>query len=285
MSVGEVAAMFLAGGLFASWRQYHAVLARRRPRRTHGRPVALARYGLFTVVIAGPISARSCRGDALGLLLWAQVLGLPRASRSRSASASRAGHSGSTPGSSKSRSHSSRRSPGAEGSGSASRGDRHRRASDRTPAVPSPTGPRVGRPPGRHRGPRHRRGRPPPSRRQAERIADHAAAFAPCPALGRDAGSRRRGPATPRDPARRRRGNAVWLGAIGISLLFVGLAQARVVDVPSLGITDGVSGSSQGRSSAQRLPSWVRWSSLSAGASGMAKPAVALGDEFGTREP
>ena len=39
-------------------------------------------------------------------------------------------------------------------------------------------------------------------------------------------------------PARRRRGNAVWLGTVGISMLLVALAQARAVDLPSLGVAD-----------------------------------------------
>ncbi len=244
MTIGEVAAtVFLASGLFAWWRIYHATfwLVAGLGALTADL-VTLYRYGLFPVVIAGPISASVMLGATLlGLLLWAQVLGLPRGLALTL------------------------------GIGLTSRPLRfHNRLVEiQKPLAEAVV--RAQRDPDRraaalaiadHQIERLRSLRPPDGAwaalrddiadhdatgvallragASAERIADHAAAFALV--MARWDEMRDRAAADQRllaTPARRRRGEAVWLAAIGISLLFIGLAQARIVDVPSLTIADG----------------------------------------------
>lgn len=244
MTVGEVAAMvFLASALIAMWRSYRdsfwlvggigVIVAG---------AVTLARYELLATVIAGPISGSIVLGaTVLGLLLWAQVLGLPRGLALTL------------------------------GVGLTSRPLRfdRRLVAVRKPFVEAialaQTDPdrRSEALANAERQIRRVRGLRPPDGAWAalrdniadddagwvdllqggaptERLADHAAAFAPVQARWTE--MRDRAAADQRllaSPARRRRGNAVWLGTIGISLLFIALTRARVVDLPSLGITDG----------------------------------------------
>lgn len=243
MSVGElVAAMFLAGALLATWRHYHdrfwlvvglVILA--------ADAVVLARFGLRTVVIAGPISISIVVASTLiGLLFWAQVLGLPRGlaltlgigltSRPLRFDARLV----------------ALRKPFVEAIALAQT-DPDRRAEAIAIAESQIRRERALRPPDPEWAALQddiadddtawvdllRSGA------SADRIADHAAAFAPVSARWTE--MRERAAADQRllaDPARRRRGNAVWLGVIGISIFLVALAQARAVDLPSLGITD-----------------------------------------------
>lgn len=243
MSVGElVAAMFMASACLATWRYYRdrfwlvvglGVLV--------ADAVALTRFGLRIVVISGPISISIVLASTLiGLMLWAQVLGLPRGlalmlgigltSRPLRFDARLIAV----------------RKPFVEAIALAQT-DPDRRAEAFAIAESQIRRERALRPPDPTWAALRddiadddaawvellRAGA------TADRITDHATAFAPVSARWTE--MRERAAADQRllaVPARRRRGNAVWLGVVGISIFLVALAQARAVDLPSLGVTD-----------------------------------------------
>lgn len=244
MSVGEVVAgLFMVSALLATGRYYRdrfwLVVALGG---AVAEAVAIGRFGLRPVVFTGPVSGSLLLASALlGLLLWAQVLGLPRrlalllgigltsrplrfhnrliTARQRFAEAIVLAQT--DPGrrveviaivEAQIRSERSLRPPDTDWASL-----RDDLAGDDAAWVDLM---RAGVP--------------------AERIADRAAAYERVRALWTEMGERaaadQRLLAT---PARRRRGSAVWLGTIGFSLLVVALAQVSAFDLLSLGIASG----------------------------------------------